>query len=43
MAISCYQRALILARQSGDRLGEADALANLGYSRGISGATIGTY
>jgi len=24
--------ALILARQSGDRLGEANALANLGYS-----------
>jgi tetratricopeptide (TPR) repeat protein len=31
-AISYSQRALILARQSGDRLGEANALANLGYS-----------
>ncbi|NEP18760.1 MAG: tetratricopeptide repeat protein [Leptolyngbya sp. SIO4C1] len=31
-AIDTSQRALILARQSGDRLGEANALANLGYS-----------
>lgn len=31
-AITCSQRALILARQSGDRLGEANALANFGYS-----------
>ncbi|MEM6424120.1 MAG: tetratricopeptide repeat protein [Cyanobacteria bacterium P01_D01_bin.128] len=31
-AIDNSQRALILARQSGDRLGEANALANLGYS-----------
>ncbi len=32
-AINYSQRALILARQSGDRLGEANALANLGYSQ----------
>ncbi|HBB33606.1 MAG TPA: hypothetical protein DDZ80_00705 [Cyanobacteria bacterium UBA8803] len=31
-AINYSQRALILARQAGDRLGEANALANLGYS-----------
>lgn len=31
-AIGHSQRALILARQTGDRLGEANALANLGYS-----------
>jgi tetratricopeptide (TPR) repeat protein len=31
-AISYSQRALILSRQNGDRLGEANALANLGYS-----------
>jgi tetratricopeptide (TPR) repeat protein len=31
-AINYSQRALILARQTGDRLGEANALANLGYS-----------
>ncbi len=31
-AISYSQRALILSRQSGDRMGEANALANLGYS-----------
>ncbi|HEY9762174.1 MAG TPA: tetratricopeptide repeat protein [Trichocoleus sp.] len=31
-AISHSQRALILARQAGDRIGEANALANLGYS-----------
>jgi tetratricopeptide (TPR) repeat protein len=31
-AISHSQRALILARQRGDRLGEANALTNLGYS-----------
>ena len=30
-AISYSQRALILSRQSGDRMGEANALANLGY------------
>ncbi|HAC63611.1 MAG TPA: hypothetical protein DCF68_08750 [Cyanothece sp. UBA12306] len=32
-AISCSQRALILARQFGNRLGEANALVNLGYSQ----------
>ena len=32
-AINYSQRALILARQSGERLGEANALANLGYSQ----------
>ena len=31
-AINYSQRALILSRQHGDRLGEANALANLGYS-----------
>ena len=31
-AIALSQRALILARQAGDRLGEANALANFGYS-----------
>lgn len=31
-AINYSQRALILARQTGDKLGEANALANLGYS-----------
>jgi len=31
-AISHSQRALVLARQGGDRLGEANALTNLGYS-----------
>lgn len=31
-AINYSQRALILARQKGDRLGEANALTNLGYS-----------
>jgi tetratricopeptide (TPR) repeat protein len=31
-AISYAQRALVLSRQSGDRMGEANALANLGYS-----------
>jgi tetratricopeptide (TPR) repeat protein len=32
-AISYAQRALILARQRGDRLGEANALTNLGYAQ----------
>ncbi len=32
-AISYSQRGLILARQVGDRLGEANALVNLGYSQ----------
>jgi tetratricopeptide (TPR) repeat protein len=31
-AINYAQRAVILSRQKGDRLGEANALANLGYS-----------
>ncbi|MBI4784429.1 MAG: tetratricopeptide repeat protein [Oscillatoriophycideae cyanobacterium NC_groundwater_1537_Pr4_S-0.65um_50_18] len=31
-AINYSQRAVILSRQKGDRLGEANALANLGYS-----------
>ena len=31
-AINYSQRALILSRQTGDRLGETNALANLGYS-----------
>ena len=31
-AINSSQRALLLARQTGDRLGEANALANFGYS-----------
>lgn len=31
-AINYSQRALILSRQTGDRLGEANALTNLGYS-----------
>ncbi|WP_035986386.1 tetratricopeptide repeat protein [Leptolyngbya sp. KIOST-1] len=33
------QRALILARQSGDRIGQANALANLGYSQVAQGQT----
>ncbi len=32
-AINASQRALILARQKGDRLGQANALANFGYSQ----------
>ncbi len=35
-AINYSQRALILARQAGDRLGEANALTNLGYSEVLS-------
>ncbi|MGB3691833.1 MAG: tetratricopeptide repeat protein [Spirulinaceae cyanobacterium] len=35
-AINYSQRALIMARQTGDRLGEANALANLGYSEVFS-------
>ena len=35
-AINYSQRALILARQTGDRLGEANALVNLGYSKVFS-------
>jgi tetratricopeptide (TPR) repeat protein len=36
-AISHSQRALILARQQGDRLGQANALTNLGYSQVAQG------
>ncbi len=36
-AINYSQRALILARQSGERLGEANALVNLGYSQVFQG------
>lgn len=35
-AINYSQRALILSRQGGDRLGEANALTNLGYSEVLS-------
>jgi tetratricopeptide (TPR) repeat protein len=35
-AISYSQRALILARQTGDKLGEANALTNVGYSEVLS-------
>ncbi|WP_036483649.1 tetratricopeptide repeat protein [Myxosarcina sp. GI1] len=35
-AINSSQRALILARQVGDKLGEANALVNLGYSQVLS-------
>jgi tetratricopeptide (TPR) repeat protein len=35
-AINYSQRALISARQTGDRLGEANALTNLGYSEVLS-------
>lgn len=35
-AIGQSQRALVLARQVGDRLGEANALTNLGYSEVLS-------
>lgn len=35
-AINYSQRALILARQTGDKLGESNALANLGYSEVFS-------
>ncbi|MBE9080073.1 tetratricopeptide repeat protein [Romeria aff. gracilis LEGE 07310] len=37
LAIDLSQRALIAARQRGDRLGEANALVNLGYSQVLSG------
>ncbi|HIK45650.1 MAG TPA: tetratricopeptide repeat protein [Leptolyngbyaceae cyanobacterium M65_K2018_010] len=36
-ALDYSQRALILARQSGDRSGQANALANLGYSQVAQG------
>ncbi len=35
-AITYSQRALILARQTGDKLGEANALTNVGYSEVLS-------
>jgi tetratricopeptide (TPR) repeat protein len=35
-AVSYSQRALILARQTGDKLGEANALTNVGYSEVLS-------
>ena len=41
-AINYSQRALILARQAGDRLGEANALVNLGYSKVFSGRQLET-
>lgn len=39
-AIDASQRALILARQQGDRLGEANALTNLGYSEVLSARSL---
>ncbi|NJM96912.1 MAG: tetratricopeptide repeat protein [Phormidesmis sp. RL_2_1] len=36
-AVSTSQRALILARQRGDRVGEANALVNLGYAQVLQG------
>ncbi|WP_310424449.1 tetratricopeptide repeat protein [Chamaesiphon sp. VAR_48_metabat_135_sub] len=39
-AISYSQRALILARQTGDKLGEANALTNVGYSEVLSAHSI---
>jgi tetratricopeptide (TPR) repeat protein len=39
-AISDSQRALILARQTGDKLGEANALTNLGYSEVLAAHAI---
>ncbi|MDJ0634259.1 MAG: tetratricopeptide repeat protein [Xenococcaceae cyanobacterium MO_188.B29] len=41
-AINYSQRALILARQAGDRLGEANALVNLGYSKVFSARELET-
>ncbi len=38
-ALGHSQRALILARQAGDRVGQANALANLGYSQVAQGQT----
>ena len=37
-AINYSQRALILSRQTGDRLGEANALVNLGYGEVFQGS-----
>jgi tetratricopeptide (TPR) repeat protein len=39
-AINYSQRALILARQTGDRMGEANALINYGYSEVLSAHSI---
>jgi tetratricopeptide (TPR) repeat protein len=39
-AIGYSQRALILARQTGDKLGEANALINVGYSEVLAAHTI---
>jgi tetratricopeptide (TPR) repeat protein len=39
-AISFSQRALILARQTGDKLGEANALTNVGYSEVLAAHAI---
>ncbi len=39
-AISLSQRALILARQTGDKLGEANALTNVGYSEVLAAHAI---
>jgi tetratricopeptide (TPR) repeat protein len=39
-AISYSQRALILARQTGDKLGEANALTNVGYSEVLAAHAI---
>lgn len=39
-AVSRSQRALILARQAGDKLGEANALTNLGYSEVLAAHAI---
>ncbi len=41
-AINYSQRALILARQSGNRLGETNALVNLGYSKVFAARDIDT-
>ena len=41
-AISYSQRALILARSGGDKLGEANALVNLGYSKVFSARQLET-
>jgi tetratricopeptide (TPR) repeat protein len=40
LAISFSQRALILARQTGDKLGEANALTNVGYSEVLAAHAI---
>jgi tetratricopeptide (TPR) repeat protein len=40
LAINFSQRALILARQTGDKLGEANALTNVGYSEVLAAHAI---